>query len=277
MDPLDQQPHGNGNMTAAGDRASPGHPGSGEELERTGRSVSGGAVGGAAGFGALVLMRPPCPSPSELLYAGEGTIPCCAVLCGICSETSLLPPGFLGGCCETSGGRHRGTAVTSLTPCTPSASQQCSTSTWRQSPMPLPLEACWGMQLPTCRSVWPWGAWYQPYSAQPRVPTWVPTSCQHPQESEALPELCILPPSTDPAFFCAAGGTGPQPSSLLWAWHLAPLQLAPLPAFQGVLESFLGTAFAGFIFCLFSGQPLTILSSTGPMLVFERLLFSFSQ
>ncbi|XP_052672316.1 anion exchange protein 4 [Harpia harpyja] len=46
---------------------------------------------------------------------------------------------------------------------------------------------------------------------------------------------------------------------------------------QGVLESFLGTAFAGSIFCLFSGQPLTILSSTGPMLVFERLLFSFSQ
>uniref|UniRef100_A0A8C4XR08 Solute carrier family 4 member 9 n=1 Tax=Falco tinnunculus TaxID=100819 RepID=A0A8C4XR08_FALTI len=32
---------------------------------------------------------------------------------------------------------------------------------------------------------------------------------------------------------------------------------------QGVLESFLGTAFAGSIFCLFSGQPLTILSSTG--------------
>uniref|UniRef100_A0A8C4XQN0 Anion exchange protein n=1 Tax=Falco tinnunculus TaxID=100819 RepID=A0A8C4XQN0_FALTI len=46
---------------------------------------------------------------------------------------------------------------------------------------------------------------------------------------------------------------------------------------QGVLESFLGTAFAGSIFCLFSGQPLTILSSTGPVLVFERLLFSFSR
>lgn len=46
---------------------------------------------------------------------------------------------------------------------------------------------------------------------------------------------------------------------------------------QGVLESFLGTAFTGFIFCLFSGQPLTILSSTGPVLVFERLLFSFSE
>ncbi|NXJ11357.1 S4A4 protein, partial [Odontophorus gujanensis] len=46
---------------------------------------------------------------------------------------------------------------------------------------------------------------------------------------------------------------------------------------QGVLESFLGTAFSGSIFCLFSGQPLTILSSTGPVLVFERLLFSFSE
>uniref|UniRef100_A0A8C2TMC6 Anion exchange protein n=1 Tax=Coturnix japonica TaxID=93934 RepID=A0A8C2TMC6_COTJA len=46
---------------------------------------------------------------------------------------------------------------------------------------------------------------------------------------------------------------------------------------QGVLESFLGTAFTGSIFCLFSGQPLTILSSTGPVLVFERLLFSFSE
>lgn len=70
--------------------------------------------------------------------------------------------------------------------------------------------------------------------------------------------------STEPVFICAAVGTAPQPPSLP-------------PAFQGVLESFLGTAFAGFTFCLFSGQPLTILSSTGPVLVFERLLFSFSQ
>ncbi|XP_021567069.1 anion exchange protein 4 [Carlito syrichta] len=46
---------------------------------------------------------------------------------------------------------------------------------------------------------------------------------------------------------------------------------------QGVLESFLGTAVAGTAFCLMAGQPLTILSSTGPMLVFERLLFSFSR
>ncbi|XP_032741511.1 anion exchange protein 4 isoform X2 [Rattus rattus] len=46
---------------------------------------------------------------------------------------------------------------------------------------------------------------------------------------------------------------------------------------QGVLESFLGTAVAGATFCLMAGQPLTILSSTGPVLVFERLLFSFSR
>lgn len=46
---------------------------------------------------------------------------------------------------------------------------------------------------------------------------------------------------------------------------------------QGVLESFLGTAIAGGVFCLLAGQPLTILSSTGPVLVFERLLYKFSQ
>ncbi|XP_019731746.1 electrogenic sodium bicarbonate cotransporter 1 isoform X2 [Hippocampus comes] len=46
---------------------------------------------------------------------------------------------------------------------------------------------------------------------------------------------------------------------------------------QGVLESFLGTAIAGGVFCLLAGQPLTILSSTGPVLVFERLLFNFSK
>ncbi|XP_072518800.1 electrogenic sodium bicarbonate cotransporter 1 isoform X2 [Salminus brasiliensis] len=46
---------------------------------------------------------------------------------------------------------------------------------------------------------------------------------------------------------------------------------------QGVLESFVGTALAGAVFCLLAGQPLTILSSTGPVLVFERLLFNFSK
>ncbi|XP_056276004.1 solute carrier family 4 member 4a isoform X2 [Pseudoliparis swirei] len=46
---------------------------------------------------------------------------------------------------------------------------------------------------------------------------------------------------------------------------------------QGVLESFMGTAISGGVFCLLGGQPLIILSSTGPVLVFERLLFNFSR
>uniref|UniRef100_A0A3B3Y7R8 Anion exchange protein n=1 Tax=Poecilia mexicana TaxID=48701 RepID=A0A3B3Y7R8_9TELE len=47
--------------------------------------------------------------------------------------------------------------------------------------------------------------------------------------------------------------------------------------YQGVMESFLGTALAGSVFCLFGGQPLIILSSTGPILIFEKLLFEFSK
>uniref|UniRef100_A0A3B3CSA9 Solute carrier family 4 member 5 n=1 Tax=Oryzias melastigma TaxID=30732 RepID=A0A3B3CSA9_ORYME len=47
--------------------------------------------------------------------------------------------------------------------------------------------------------------------------------------------------------------------------------------YQGVMESFLGTALAGTVFCLFGGQPLIILSSTGPILIFEKLLFEFSR
>ncbi|XP_036883113.2 electrogenic sodium bicarbonate cotransporter 4 isoform X2 [Manis javanica] len=47
--------------------------------------------------------------------------------------------------------------------------------------------------------------------------------------------------------------------------------------YQGVMESFLGTTMAGSLFCLFSGQPLIILSSTGPILIFEKLLFDFSK
>ncbi|XP_061590018.1 electrogenic sodium bicarbonate cotransporter 4 isoform X2 [Cololabis saira] len=48
-------------------------------------------------------------------------------------------------------------------------------------------------------------------------------------------------------------------------------------SYQGVMESFLGTALAGTVFCVFGGQPLIILSSTGPILIFEKLLFEFSK
>lgn len=58
---------------------------------------------------------------------------------------------------------------------------------------------------------------------------------------------------------------------------LQPLLSVLLSCPQGVMESFLGTAMAGALFCLFSGQPLIILSSTGPILIFEKLLFDFSK
>ncbi|NXR84159.1 S4A4 protein, partial [Pycnonotus jocosus] len=140
VDPLDQQPHGNGDMTAAGDRASPGHPCHGEELERTGRLFGG-------------LMR-------------------------------------------------------------------------------------------DIRRKVPWYA--SDFS-----------DALHPQCLSAVLYIYLATVTNAITF---GGMLGDATANM-----------------QGVLESFLGTAFAGFIFCLFSGQPLTILSSTGPVLVFERLLFSFSQ
>ncbi|KAM4892840.1 anion exchange protein 4 [Sylvia borin] len=140
VDPLDQQPHGNGDMTAAGDRASPGHPRSGEELERTGRLFGG-------------LLR----------------------------------------------------------------------DIRRKAP------------------------WYGSDFSD----------ALHPQCLSAVLYIYLATVTNAITF---GGMLGDATANM-----------------QGVLESFLGTAFAGFIFCLFAGQPLTILSSTGPVLVFERLLYSFSQ
>ncbi|NXB15773.1 S4A4 protein, partial [Rhagologus leucostigma] len=140
VDPLDQQPHGNGDMTAAGDRASARHPHSGEELERTGRLFGG-------------LLR----------------------------------------------------------------------DIRRKAP------------------------WYGSDFSD----------ALHPQCLSAVLYIYLATVTNAITF---GGMLGDATANM-----------------QGVLESFLGTAFAGFVFCLFSGQPLTILSSTGPVLVFERLLFSFSQ
>ncbi|XP_048347038.1 electroneutral sodium bicarbonate exchanger 1-like isoform X2 [Sphaerodactylus townsendi] len=41
------------------------------------------------------------------------------------------------------------------------------------------------------------------------------------------------------------------------------------------MESLLGASMTGVVYALFSGQPLTILGSTGPVLVFEKILFKF--
>ncbi|NXY02748.1 S4A4 protein, partial [Pteruthius melanotis] len=140
VDPLDQQPHGNGAMTAAGDRASAGHPRSGEELERTGRLFGG-------------LLR----------------------------------------------------------------------DIRRKAP-------------------------------------WYGSDFSDALHLQCLSAVLYIYLATVTNAITFGGMLGDATANM-----------------QGVLESFLGTAFAGFIFCLFSGQPLTILSSTGPVLVFERLLFSFSQ
>ena len=47
--------------------------------------------------------------------------------------------------------------------------------------------------------------------------------------------------------------------------------------FQGAMEQILASCIGGILFALFSGQPLIILGATGPMLVFEEILFSFCQ
>ena len=44
---------------------------------------------------------------------------------------------------------------------------------------------------------------------------------------------------------------------------------------QGAMEQMLAGAIGGVLFALFGGQPLIILGATGPILVFEEILFSF--
>ncbi|XP_063998030.1 electroneutral sodium bicarbonate exchanger 1-like [Pogoniulus pusillus] len=43
----------------------------------------------------------------------------------------------------------------------------------------------------------------------------------------------------------------------------------------GAMESLLGACLSGVLYCLFAGQPLTILGSTGPVLVFEKIIYQF--
>uniref|UniRef100_A0A8C5R176 Anion exchange protein n=1 Tax=Leptobrachium leishanense TaxID=445787 RepID=A0A8C5R176_9ANUR len=44
---------------------------------------------------------------------------------------------------------------------------------------------------------------------------------------------------------------------------------------KSAIESLFGASMTGIAFSLFGGQPLTILGSTGPVLVFEKILFKF--
>ncbi|KAM7380587.1 hypothetical protein PAMP_003874 [Pampus punctatissimus] len=45
--------------------------------------------------------------------------------------------------------------------------------------------------------------------------------------------------------------------------------------FMSAIESLFGASLTGIAYSLFAGQPLTILGSTGPVLVFEKILFKF--
>lgn len=58
--------------------------------------------------------------------------------------------------------------------------------------------------------------------------------------------------------------------------HIYPLVISlffPIP--QSAIESLFGASLTGIAYSLFAGQPLTILGSTGPVLVFEKILFKF--
>ena len=46
---------------------------------------------------------------------------------------------------------------------------------------------------------------------------------------------------------------------------------------MGTMETMVAGCVCGIIFAIFSGQPLTILGSTGPMLVFEKILVNFAE
>lgn len=50
-----------------------------------------------------------------------------------------------------------------------------------------------------------------------------------------------------------------------------------LSVLQGTMESLFGASMTGVAYSLFAGQPLTILGSTGPVLVFEKILFHFCE
>ena len=45
----------------------------------------------------------------------------------------------------------------------------------------------------------------------------------------------------------------------------------------GVTEMMLGAGVLGCLFSLFSGQPLIIVGSTGPLIIFEETLFTVSR
>lgn len=79
---------------------------------------------------------------------------------------------------------------------------------------------------------------------------------------------------------------GLSPQSIGTILFLFFANFTPIIAFGGLLgditggqmaafESVLGGGFTGIIWSLFAGQPLVLMSSTGPVLVFEQIVFDF--
>ncbi len=54
---------------------------------------------------------------------------------------------------------------------------------------------------------------------------------------------------------------------------LIPLNSSFFPSKQGTMESIVSGAVVGIMYALFSGQPMTIMGSTGPVLVFESIIY----
>lgn len=54
-----------------------------------------------------------------------------------------------------------------------------------------------------------------------------------------------------------------------------PIIFLSFPNPKSAIESLFGASLTGIAYSLFAGQPLTILGSTGPVLVFEKILFKF--
>lgn len=76
----------------------------------------------------------------------------------------------------------------------------------------------------------------------------------------------------------ATGQNIVSPSTLSWRFCVAAPRLTIISSSisgQATMESLLTGAICGITYGLFSGQPLTILGSTGPVLVFETILFDF--
>jgi len=63
--------------------------------------------------------------------------------------------------------------------------------------------------------------------------------------------------------------------SYVLALALRTVSLVGAACVQAAMESLVSGAICGTSYHLFAGQPLTVIGSTGPVLVFETIVFKF--